>query len=507
MSAATTSAAALMLRAVSNELKERIIPHLTFADSIERSTLATQVLEHLATDIDTLAQIAPTQVPELRSSLTDALASLEQVGYTEHLSDWLNRLREIPPETDLACQREIKALRDLSAQVVRACADRCAGLREGDERKALEAVAAMLGRQDSCLLDAISGSTSLQQGSPKKDESPEEGSPSAPPQQNLTPEAVTSYLRGRYQDAVDIRATEVVAVPGGRSKKTWLISLENSGTLPQEVVIRQDYQLHYQGTKVRDEYEPLAKFSGLGLPVPKPLLLEANESSLGQPFILMEKREGSPPGTYFGLRENCPGAFEDLAMVLAHIHRADPNNLGFTVDSESDQNLLRLIDNFQERWRKNSNKPSPVIDYAFAWARRVCLENEGMVALVHGDVGPHNMLVANHRLTALLDWEFSHVGDPAEDLGIARVYAEDVMQWDEFMRLYLKAGGRDVPERRIELAMVLHFLKGACLVAVSGRNFEEGWTKEFIKGGTAFVAIRQIEGTLTSLLRRFGALG
>ena len=498
---------ALMLRAISDELKERIIPDLTHASSIERATLATQVLEHLASDIDTLAQISETQVPKLRRSLADALASLPEEGFSESLNGWRKSLQEIPSETDLACQREIRALRDLSAQIVRACADRSGPLREGDGLSVIESVTAALGTQDSRLLEAVVEAQASAQNTSRTEASPEEAPPSAPPQRDLTPEAVTDYLRARMQGAASIRATQVVAVPGGRSKKTWLVSLEDSDPLPPEVVIRQDYQLHYQGTKVRDEYEPLAKFSGLGLPVPKPLLLEANESSLGQPFILMQKLEGSPPGTYFGLREKCPGAFEDLAKTLAHIHQADPDELGFSVGGERQQSLLDLIDGFEDRWRKNSNKPSPLIDYAHAWARQVCLQDPGTVALVHGDVGPHNMLVAGGRLTALLDWEFSHLGDPAEDLGIARVYAEDVMSWDEFMRFYKEAGGSTVPERRIELAMVLHFLKGASLVAVSGRNFEEGWTKEFIKGGTAFAAVRQIELTIASLLRRFKAIG
>lgn len=107
---------------------------------------------------------------------------------------------------------------------------------------------------------------------------------------------------------------------------------------------------------------------------------------------------------------------------------------------------------------------------------------------------------------AVLDWEFVHVGDPAEDLGNVRVYAESVMSWDEFMRIYIEAGGRPVPERRVRLAMMLQFLKGTTLVAASGRNFEEGWTKEFVKGATAFTGLRMIEQRIAVLLQRFEAV-
>ena len=36
-----------------------------------------------------------------------------------------------------------------------------------------------------------------------------------------------------------------------------------------------------------------------------------------------------------------------------------------------------------------------------------------------GDPGAHNMLVADGHVSALLDWELTHVGDPLDDLGAA----------------------------------------------------------------------------------------
>jgi len=112
---------------------------------------------------------------------------------------------------------------------------------------------------------------------------------------------------------------------------------------------------------------------------------------------------------------------------------------------------------------------------------------------VHGDCGPHNLLVRDGRLVGLLDWEFLHVGDPAEDLGIARVYAEPMIPWREFMSIYTAAGGADVAERRVQLAVLLHYLKGTTLVAASGRSFAEGATDDFIKGANSYTGLRRIE--------------
>jgi aminoglycoside phosphotransferase (APT) family kinase protein len=70
---------------------------------------------------------------------------------------------------------------------------------------------------------------------------------------------------------------------------------------------------------------------------------------------------------------------------------------------------------------------------------------------VHGDVLPHNLLADDGRVTALLDWEFVHVGDPAEDLAYCRPAVAAVMPWSEFMQRYDDAGGQKVDERRLAI--------------------------------------------------------
>ncbi|MFD9500440.1 phosphotransferase family protein [Streptomyces sp. NPDC060035] len=45
-------------------------------------------------------------------------------------------------------------------------------------------------------------------------------------------------------------------------------------------------------------------------------------------------------------------------------------------------------------------------------------EPEAGKVLVHGDFGPHNLLLdpLTFQVTAVVDWEFSHLGNPVEDL-------------------------------------------------------------------------------------------
>lgn len=489
----------LLLRAVSDELAQRILPDLRSGDAIERAGLARLVLQELAADLDILAEVADQDGPALRAGLAGVLDELAASAPDLDLGTWRARLAGIATQRGVARHAEIAELRALAADIVRTLTDRVRSSPEG--ATVLSVVLARLGTLDHRWLTDYEEARNARQGSPATG-----AGATATVATEVDAASFTRYLRTRYPDSPEIRATEVVPIPGGRSKKTFFVDIAGSATLPARLVMRQDYSLRYEGTKVRDEYTPLLKLSGLGLPVPRPLLLEPEATEVGPSFILVERLEGAPPGTYFGMRNTCPGAFRDMARMLARLHRAEPAELGFTPGPAPEQSLLQLIDQYQKKWRDNATRASPLVDYAYAWARQECLLDPGTVAVVHGDAGPYNFLVKDDHLTAVLDWEFARVGDPAEDLGIVRVYADGNIDWDEFMAIYLEAGGPPAPERRIRLGMMMQYLKGTTLVAASGRNFEEGWTREFIKGASSFTGLRQIELRVAGLLRRFDAV-
>jgi aminoglycoside phosphotransferase (APT) family kinase protein len=487
------------MRAIGDELAQRMIPELASADARERAALARMVLDQLAADLDVLPEVAQRGLAEEFSrEIESALQTLPAERLAEQIRTWRSELAAIAPEPGGGAQRRMNLLRALASSIVRHVADMGseAGVRESVSR---------LGSVDHRWLTSYE--TARQQKSAQRAAATPQGDTAAAPATVPDPTArtFTQYLRRRFP-AAQLESTAVVPIPGGRSKKTFFISLEPNDTLPSELVMRQDYALRYEGTKVRDEYTPLLKLAQRGLAVPRPLLLEAEETELGPPFLLVERLRGGPPGSYFGMRTPCPGAFRELASMLAQLHGIPPAELGFTAVQSTSDSLLSLIETYQKKWRENATRASPLIDYAYAWAKIECAKDPSTLAIVHGDAGPYNLLIEDDRLSALLDWEFVHVGDPAVDLGIVRVYAEEFMNWDEFMSQYIAAGGAAVPERRVQLGMLVNFLKGTTLVATSGRNFEEGWTREFVKGANSFTGLRLIELRIASLMHRFGAV-
>ena len=45
-------------------------------------------------------------------------------------------------------------------------------------------------------------------------------------------------------------------------------------------------------------------------------------------------------------------------------------------------------------------------------------------------------------MTAILDWELAHIGDPAEDIGYMRaMILRPLIPWDQFVKTYVAEGG------------------------------------------------------------------
>ncbi|MEJ2411120.1 MAG: phosphotransferase family protein, partial [Novosphingobium sp.] len=180
------------------------------------------------------------------------------------------------------------------------------------------------------------------------------------------------------------------------------------------------------------------------VPVAEPLLAESDASILGSPFIIVRRASGS---TDISQWKDRPGAGEALARTLAEalakLHAIDVRH--FLSEGESIKPLPHYVADEVERWRAKSQdwriRPSPALDAGFAWATANVPDTSRAPVLVHGDVGFHNMLMDGGRLTALLDWEFSHIGDPLEDICYCKPFVSAVCSFDEFLAMYAEAGG------------------------------------------------------------------
>ena len=121
-----------------------------------------------------------------------------------------------------------------------------------------------------------------------------------------------------------------------------------------------------------------------------------------------------------------------------------------------------------ERWyqvyRKNLlGEPSPLIEEAAQWLRNNAPETQ-QPRLVHGDPGPGNYLHENGELRALVDWEFTHVGDPEEDwaylITMRGIGVMEESAWVEYLKEQI---GVVLDPERLNYWIALNQFKGACI--------------------------------------------
>ncbi|MEQ9661676.1 MAG: phosphotransferase family protein [Parasphingopyxis sp.] len=106
------------------------------------------------------------------------------------------------------------------------------------------------------------------------------------------------------------------------------------------------------------------------------------------------------------------------------------------------------------KWREDNleRAPDPVLQLAYNWLEDNLPENDVAPALVHGDAGVGNFMIDGDEVTALLDWELTHYGDPMEDLAQiwVRMLFQPFAKPSEIFRLYEEASGRPVDVERVK---------------------------------------------------------
>ncbi len=99
------------------------------------------------------------------------------------------------------------------------------------------------------------------------------------------------------------------------------------------------------------------------------------------------------------------------AEQLAAIHAIPPCRLPASLSYRAPADMLADL---EVRWR-DLGGVSPIYALAFGWLERA-LPEPVEPRLCHGDFRMGNLLVTPEGLSAVLDWELAHLGDPVQDL-------------------------------------------------------------------------------------------
>lgn len=212
-------------------------------------------------------------------------------------------------------------------------------------------------------------------------------------------------------------------IPGRYSKVMARFEVDVQGRR-QSFVSRADAppgQSFFQ-TDLTAEWQLLSALTGLGsVPMPAARWFDHDGSALGSKTVILDHHAGAKLTSVLSDggqdHQQLAGRLAEAAAAVSAVElNALPNTM--TRPQDWDAWLGGRIEQFR-RSEKALRQSDPVIRYVAAWldAHR---PPPVPLALVHGDLNPTNILVAEDGSLSLLDWEFAHIGDPREDLGMLK---------------------------------------------------------------------------------------
>lgn len=233
---------------------------------------------------------------------------------------------------------------------------------------------------------------------------------------------LTAYLE------TELRVPGAVTVeqfPGGHSNLTYLVHHGD-----REYVLRRPPF----GSKVKSAHDMgrevavLSKLAPVYERAPRVIAYEATGEVLGAPFYLMERRRGvilrkDLPADLAGDHARVRRVCEVLIDALVDLHAVDYTAAGLGDFGKPAGYVERQVTGWTERYTNSQTDDLPAVTEVAAWlaAHR---PPDRAPALIHNDFKFDNVIFdpSLERITGVLDWEMTTIGDPLMDLGSSLSY-------------------------------------------------------------------------------------
>jgi aminoglycoside phosphotransferase (APT) family kinase protein len=213
----------------------------------------------------------------------------------------------------------------------------------------------------------------------------------------------------------------LVRQSGGASRQTWSFDAVVDGRR-HGLILRRDPPAKEKTDREQSvsidraaEFRVLQAAHRAGVRAPEPLFELVPEDGLGEAYVM--RRVGGTAIARKLLRDPPYAAARgriarQLGEIAAAIHATDPKTLPPLKRREAADHIAGL-----RRSLDLLGHPQPVFELSLTWLDRRKPQPLDRPLLVHGDYRTGNYLADESGVTAILDWELAHLGDPLEDLG------------------------------------------------------------------------------------------
>ena len=305
-------------------------------------------------------------------------------------------------------------------------------------------------------------------------------------------EQVVAGLKALIMDAIptahDINFAGLERFAGGLSRENWSLDatwVDATGAQSHRLMLMRDAAGTLLATDRKREFAVLKALEGTSVQAPKAHWMDHDGRWLGGPSLIMDRM----PGTcdYLVLNGNRPlearlNLAREFIDLMARIHAIDWRNggLGAVLEVPTGAPSLVELAHWEAEYHRVRLEPHPELDYVLAWMRLGAPQAEAIV-LVHGDFKPGNALVAGEHISAKLDWETAHLGDPLEDLGwvtnpVRKREHQIAGTWEreQIVAAYRALTGREVDEAALRWWNVFSCWKLAVIQLTAVSEFVAG---------------------------------
>jgi aminoglycoside phosphotransferase (APT) family kinase protein len=293
----------------------------------------------------------------------------------------------------------------------------------------------------------------------------------------------------------EIAVNEPKLLAGGAMHQSWAVDATESGAT-RELVVRISPKGRVDHEKTKREFEVLRVAFSRGVRCPEPIAVGMCES--GEDYLVMTRIAGDTNPRRLITEERYANArerlMEQLAEDLARIHQIRPDDAtrapNMRGPTPGEDPLAFHRRETESMYRVFVLNPHPAIEWAFRWIDRGIGQLDQRhrdPCVVHGDFRIGNMLYDEDGLTAILDWEGTHISEPEEDVSwlCTRVWrfgkndleAGGVASREDWIAAYEMASATAVDRERVAAWEVLQNIRWAMITMMQARAHLDGHTK------------------------------
>jgi aminoglycoside phosphotransferase (APT) family kinase protein len=297
--------------------------------------------------------------------------------------------------------------------------------------------------------------------------------------------ALAAFIR-RSSGASEATVEDVERLRGGAIQFNLALDVRIDGVL-QRLVLRSDAPSGVEVSRPRDqEFALLRAAFAAGVPVAEPLWYCDDPAVFGRPFFLMRFVEGTAAAHRIVKDETLGGNRHTLAgrigEALARIH-AIPQTPGLHfLNQPARSPALDFVD--QSRAYLDANAfARPALEWGLRWLELNAPPAAAPV-LVHRDFRTGNIMLDEHGIAAVMDWEFAAIGDAHEDLGwfCAKCWrfgrddreAGGIGDREDFYRGYEAGGGGRIDDARVRYWEALAHARWAVIALQQAQRHSSG---------------------------------